>query len=255
LIDSLKFTGDVNKISVVLSKTIADPAIYNTVTNQIVINPDIVLQSNSAKSRSENLEDAIVHELLHGYTAQSLFKLSGKASAYKIKEERMYAASIKQLYLLTRESLLSNPEHAEKLKAVIAKVSNSVFEDSDANTLTEEEKSMYYGLTSEHEFVSMLMTDKKFQEFMNGVSVDSSKKTVTSKFADILKRLLQALTKALGMDVKTDSVLDQGIKNITNLLSVVDTKTEDSTDTTGQTTLFSAATDNLSDYSLNNQCK
>jgi hypothetical protein len=80
LIDSLKFTGDVNKISVVLSKTIADPAIYNTVTNQIVINPDIVLQSNSAKSRSENLEDAIVHELLHGYTAQSLFKLSGKAS-------------------------------------------------------------------------------------------------------------------------------------------------------------------------------
>jgi len=99
------------------------------------------------------------------------------------------------------------------------------------------------------------MTDKKFQEFMNGVSVDSSKKTVTSKFADILKRLLQALTKALGMDVKTDSVLDQGIKNITNLLSVVDTKTEDSTDTTGQTTLFSAATDNLSDYSLNNQCK
>ncbi len=255
LIDSLKFTGDVNKISVVLLNTISDPAIYNTVTNQIVINPDLVLQSNSAKSRSENLEDAIVHELLHGYTAQSLFKLSGKASAYKIKEERMYAASIKQLYLLTRESLLSNPEHAEKLKAVIAKVSNSVFEDSDANTLTEEEKSMYYGLTSEHEFVSMLMTDKKFQEFMNGVSVDSSKKTVTFKFADILKRLLQALTKALGMDVKTDSVLDQGIKNITNLLSVVDTKTEDSTDTTGQTTLFSAATDNLSDYSLNNQCK
>lgn len=256
LIDSLKATGDVSKISVVLSTSITDPALYNTITNQIVINPDLALTDNSTKSRAENLEDLIVHELLHGYTAQSLFKLSSKGAKFNVEGERMYATSVKKLFLLAQESVLKNEVHSAKLRSVIAKINDSVFNTEADNRLTEEEKSMYYGLTSEHEFVSMLMTDKGFQEFMNTIMVDSSGKSVVSKFGEILKRLLTALTKALGIQVKTDSVLDQGIKNITNLLSVIDNASDTQTKDNGQMPLFSIATsDQINEYALNNQCK
>ena len=255
LIDSLKGTGETRNINVVMSTRIDAPALYDVSGKTIMINPDLVLTDNSALSRSENLENAIIHELLHGYTAQSLFKLSTKGAKFTIEGERMYAASIKKLFTLAKDAILNDEKHAEKLKAVIRKTDSSVFSAFDT-TLTEEEKSMYYGLTSEHEFVSMLMTDKKFQEFMNSLSVDSTGKSVVTKFGEILKRLLIALTRSMGIEIKTDSVLDQGIKNITNLLSVIDNTTQSKTDEESQLPLFSAATvDPMNDYSLNNQCK
>lgn len=256
LIDSLKGTGDVGNVTVVLSTSLNDPAVYTPITKQIVINPELALTDNSAKSRSENLEDLIMHELLHGYTAQSLYKLSTKGAKFNVEGERMYATSVKKLFLLAQEAVLKDEAHSAKLRSVIAKINASVFNTEEANLLTEEEKSLYYGLTSEHEFVSMLMTDKKFQEFMNTIMVDSSGKSVVSKFGEILKRLLTALTKALGIEVKTDSVLDQGIKNITNLLSVIDNATDTETKDNGQMPLFSIATsDQINEYALNNQCK
>jgi hypothetical protein len=251
LLDLLQRTGELSGVTVVISTTTNDPALYNTVTKQIIINPKFVLDDNPSLSREDNLEASIVHELMHAYTAQSLFKLDQKGAIFKYREERTYAVAIKKLYEQTRDKILASEEHGAKLKAVMRKV-NDVFGDTPLDV---EEKGMYYGLTSEHEFVSMLMTDKTFQKFMSETSIGSNNKNIVSLFAEILNRLLQALSISLGFDVETSSVLHQGVANITNLLSVIDDSQTEGPKVNDQLPLFSAKTSNLEDYSINNQCK
>jgi hypothetical protein len=79
--------------------------------------------------------------------------------------------------------------------------------------LSEADKSMYYGLTSVPEFVSMLMTDQTFREFMNNTSYEGNK-SILDRFLDILANIL----KSLGMQVRDNSVLKEGVTNIVGLI-------------------------------------
>jgi len=154
----------------------------------------------------------IMHEALHGYTA-SILKRSETDPKSLNDRERMYSAALKQLFRDTHETILNHPQHGDMLRSVMDKV-----KEPDA-TLTPEEKSLYYGLTNVHEFASMLFTDKTFQHFMNDTDAKNQKNlSVLERFRNILLTLFTTLSKSLGVDIKSDSVLEQGMNEVLNLM-------------------------------------
>ena len=72
---------------------------------------------------------------------------------------------------------------------------------------------MYYGLTNVDDFVSMLMTDQTFRELMNNTTYEGNK-SMLDRFMEILSKILQAL----GVQVKDESVLKEGVTNIVGLI-------------------------------------
>jgi hypothetical protein len=54
------------------------------------------------------------------------------------------------------------------------------------------DKSMYYGLTNIHDFVSMLMTDKDFRNFMNNVKFNGEK-SIIDRFIELLANIFKEL--------------------------------------------------------------
>jgi hypothetical protein len=167
------------------------------------------------------------------------------------QRERYFAVQIKNLFRDTVERVLDNYEHGDGLRFVQYKVGEGMF---NGEAITPEQKSLYYGLTNEYEFISMLMTDKGFQQFMNSLPAlrDENNETVVTKFKKLLVKLFTTLAESLGMKVESDTVLSEGVNNIFNLLSTTDFATESEKT---QLSLFSPAVNNIEDYNLDNQCK
>lgn len=232
-------------INIVTSTGIDDPGLYisDESGENIIINPNLALTDIPSKSRSENLEDVIMHEVIHSYTASILGRL--KVNDKSLTEnERFFGTSLKTLYNNTFDKVMADPAHTEKLKNVIARVKN---EDS----LTPSDKSMYYGLTSVDEFASMIMTDKTFQKFMNTVIVDEKTGlSAMERFKVMLLKLFRTLAEALNINIASGSALEQGVNNVFNLMTVKSTDGKG-----GPAELKSVSTNTLENYSLENQCK
>lgn len=144
-----------------------------------------------------------MHEILHHVTSDLLNANPLALSA----EQRKWAISLKNLFKATQEKFLNDPRHSEKLKAAIAETKK------EGGFLSQADKSMYYGLTNVDDFVSMLMTDQTFRELMNNTTYEGNK-SMLDRFMEILSKILQAL----GVQVKDESVLKEGVTNIVGLI-------------------------------------
>jgi hypothetical protein len=197
-------------INVVSTDMIQDPGVYRNGT--IMINPEVAMVDNPNRSADENIQDVIMHEALHGYTA-SLLKRSETNKTSLNPRELVYTAALKQLFRDAHDSILNHEHFGDGLRSVLEKI-----KEPDA-TLTPEEKSLYYGLTNVHEFASMLFTDRGFQQLMNDTAAKNQKNlSVLERFRDILLTLFTTLSKSLGVDIKGNSVLEQGVNDMLNLL-------------------------------------
>jgi hypothetical protein len=211
----------------------------------IIINPNVAITDHPDKTRSENLENVIMHEVLHAYTADILAKM--KTGSKDLSDrQRMYGTSLKVLFNKVVEKFESDPAHAERLKAVREKLTNG------EGFLTPSDKSEYYGLTSVDEFVSMLFTDAGFQRLMNQTVVDERNElTALESFKRLLMKLFRTLAESLGFKIMGDSALEQGINDAFNLITA--SSVEGGSVEQGK--LFSAPTRLLENYSLDTQCK
>lgn len=237
-------------VKISISNRFDSPGIYNASEKLIIINPELAIDDFPTRTPEQNIEDVIMHEVMHAYTAGIMSRLRENDPTLT-QRERYFAVQIKNLFRDTVERVLDNDEHGDGLRFVQYKVGEGMF---NGEAITPEQKSLYYGLTNEYEFISMLMTDKGFQQFMNSLPAlrDENNETVVTKCKKLLVKLFTTLAESLGMKVESDTVLTEGVNNIFNLLSTTDFATESEKT---QLSLFSPAVNNIEDYNLDNQCK
>lgn len=194
--------------------------------NVIRINPQLAKKDNPKLTEKENLETTIMHEVLHAYTAGVLNTL--KTSPKTLTQKQVgFGYALKDMFETVQKKVLRSSEHGAKLAKVIGEVSSS----KEEKFITPMEKSMYYGLTSLDEFVSMIMTDKTFQQFMNTIMYNETKNvSILEKFKQLLKDLFKSLASSLGIDVSDNSVLYNGIDKIVGLISETGTQDFSSND-------------------------
>ena len=205
LLSLVSKTGGVGNLRIVVDEKIKNPGEYDSNTKVIKINPELAISDNveNDKEGVAQLHEVIMHELLHHITTDLL----NTNLALLTTEQRKWVTSLKNLFKTTQEKLLKDSKHSAALKEAIDVVSN------ENGFLSTSDKSKYYGLTSVDEFVSMLMTDEGFRQFMNETSYEGNK-SILERFIEILSKILEAL----GVHVKDNSVLKEGITNIVGLI-------------------------------------
>ena len=203
ILSAISKSGGVGNLKIILDDKLENPGEY--LDGVIRINPELAIGDDVATvdDAFNQLTEVIMHELLHHVTTDLLSANPLALSA----EQRKWAVALKNLFKATQEKFLNDPKHSEALKAAIAETKKK------DGFLSQADKSMYYGLTNVDDFVSMLMTDKTFRDLMNNTTYEGNK-SMLDKFIEILGKILQAL----GVQVKDNSVLKEGITNIVGLI-------------------------------------
>ncbi len=200
-------TGGVGGLKFVVDETLENPGEYNVGSKIITINPKLAvgedIREGDETLAKERLHEVIMHEVMHHVTA---YMINADPSSLSL-EQRKWVTALKGLFSSTKEKILKDPKHRDALLKAIQEVS------ADNASLSKKDKSMYYGLTNVHDFVSMLMTDEGFREFMNNTTFEGDK-SIFDRFLDILANIL----KALGIEIKENSVLKEGIGDIVGLI-------------------------------------
>ena len=203
VITAIAKSGIVAPVTIVMDDKITDPGIYNGNTKTITINPKLAVgDALDGDAIRDKLHEVFMHEFMHHITAELLNAKPETLTA----EQRKYVENINNLYDAVHNKMMMDPQHA----AALQKAKDQMKTDG---YLSASDKSLYYGLTSVHDFVSMIMTDQGFQDFMNNTTYDGEK-SIFEKFMDLIGNLL----KALGINVKDDSVLKEGLTNIVGLI-------------------------------------
>ena len=204
----------VPEINILITENSDDPGMFTG--NQIIINPTLAAKDNPDLSAQDNLENVLMHEIMHAFTVSTIQTFFDNPNTLS-QRERVFATGLRNLYADTLKKLSNDPTHS----AGIAKAMQAVGNPDDIDTmLTSKEKSLYYGMTNIYEFTSMVMTDPGFQQFMNEIIYEEkSNLSVFEQFKQLLARLLESLGKALGITVKDNSVLREGVNNIVGLLN------------------------------------
>jgi DNA polymerase III delta prime subunit len=194
-------TGGIGNLKIVVDENMTDPGSYDLYNETITINPNLAFELNPGNANA--LYDVLIHELLHHVTA----KIVNADKSTLTLEQRKWVVSLENLFKFTQDKILNDPIHGENLRKTIEQV------NKEGGFLSVKDKSMYYGLTNINEFISMLMSDADFRSFMNNVSY-SGEKSLFERFIDIFVNIL----KSLGVTVKDDTVLKEGIGNIIGII-------------------------------------
>jgi predicted SprT family Zn-dependent metalloprotease len=194
-------TGGIGNLKIVVDENMTDPGSYDLYNETITINPNLAFELNPGNANA--LYDVLIHELLHHVTA----KIVNADKSTLTLEQRKWVISLENLFKFTQDKILNDPIHSENLRKTIEQV------NKEGGFLSVKDKSMYYGLTNINEFISMLMSDADFRSFMNNVSY-SGEKSLFERFIDIFVNIL----KSLGVTVKDDTVLKEGIGNIIGII-------------------------------------
>ncbi len=196
-------TGGFGGLRIVVDENLDSHGKY--LNGVITINPtETIGSTDNQKLAKKRLHDVIVHELLHHITSTLLLDTNlSKLTA----EQKKWVTSLKNLFSTVRNKFLNDPKHKEALLNAIDQASRN------DGFLSENDKSMYYGLTSVDDFVSMLMTDEGFRELMNNTKYEGNK-SMLDRFIDILTKILESL----GIQIKDESVLKEGVTNIVGLI-------------------------------------
>lgn len=197
-------SGKVNGLTIKLDESLQDPGIYNPSTRTIIINPKLATGNSGVTGIKDEIIEVIMHELMHHVTVDLLSADSNTLTA----EQRKWVKAINNLFEYAQNKVMEDPSRRTDLLAAISQT------NMEGGYLSKSEKSLYYGLTNVYDFVSMLITDKGFQEFMNEMPYTETK-SVLDRLLDILTNLL----KTFGISVKDDSVLREGVENIIGLIS------------------------------------
>jgi len=203
VITAIAKSGIVAPVTIVMDDKITDPGMYNGNTKTITINPKLAVgDALDGDAIRDKLHEVFMHEFMHHITAELL---NAKPETLSV-DQRKYVENINNLYDAVHNKMMMDPQHA----AALQKAKDQMKTDG---YLSASDKSLYYGLTSVHDFVSMIMTDQGFQDFMNNTTYDGEK-SIFEKFMDLIGNLL----KALGINVKDNSVLKEGLTNIVGLI-------------------------------------
>ena len=216
LIKILGQAGNIKDANVIIDNTMAHPGTY--APGIIRINTDLAKKDNPKQNAKDNLETVVMHEVMHAATADILKRFRENKSSLN-KRQIIFATGLTNMFKDLQEKMIESDVHGPKLTEVIDKVFGS---NQDVD-LSPKEKSMYYGLTNLDEFVSMIMTDRNFQQFMNETMYNEESNTsIFDRFKEMLRDLITSLAKMVGVSIDNKSALYNGVNTITKLITEPD---------------------------------
>ena len=205
LLDVISKMKVLTPFTIVVDEQMKHPGSYDMATKTIRINPKEIIADKTldVKETAQAIHEVVMHELIHHLTSDLL----NAAPENLTQEQAKFVKNLKDLFTSVQSRLLDDPTHREPMLKALERLSSD-------EMLSSADKSMYYGLSNVHDFVSMLMTDSTFQDFMNNMAYEGEKSMFT-KFLDIL---VNFIFEQMGI-VRKDSVLEQGLKNTIALIN------------------------------------
>jgi hypothetical protein len=181
---------------------------YNYKTNTLTINTDIFNELST-----DEIATTINHELIHAVTGKAI-KLYEAGEFDKLTDKQIEV--IQRLQEVQKQYIdhLISTEGEEGLQT-FAKAYAEFKQFNKKGNWTNEELSKYYGAIKLSEFVTMALTDSKFQEHLNQIPGDNNR-----TLWEQIKDLLASLVNALGLDIKPGSALVVAIKDSLDLINV-----------------------------------
>lgn len=181
---------------------------YNYKTNTLTINTDIFNELST-----DEIATTINHELIHAVTGKAI-KLYEAGKFDELTDKQIEV--IQRLQEVQKQYIdyLISTEGAEGIET-FAKAYAEFKELGKKGNWTDEELSKYYGAIKLSEFVTMALTDSKFQEHLNQIPGNNNR-----TLWEQIKDLLASLVNALGLDIKPGSALVVAIKDSLDLINV-----------------------------------
>ena len=191
--------------TIAIDEQMKHPGSYDMATKTIKINPKEIIAGKilDVKETAQAIHEVVMHELIHHLTSDLL----NAAPENLTKEQAKFVNNLKELFTNVQSRLLDDPTHREPMLRALERLSSD-------EMLSTSDKSMYYGLSSVHDFVSMLLTDSTFQDFMNNMAYEGEK----SVFTKLLDIFVNFILEQMGI-VKKDSVLEEGLRNTIGLIN------------------------------------
>lgn len=183
---------------------------YNSDTKVLTLN----LNHPNLKS-NEDLALLVAHELTHVFTSDAIKKFQAGDTANLSKEEldavtELQALQMSYLNYIQQEGKQKEyEEFVEKYKRW--KTTGEVIADNDAI-------SKYYGAAKLTEFVTMALTDRGFQAYLNNVKIGDQ------SFMAKLKSIILDLLNAMGIDIKPGTALAAAVKSSMDLIEATQAK-------------------------------
>ena len=183
---------------------------YNSDTKVLTLN----LNHPNLKS-NEDLALLVAHELTHVFTSDAIKKFQAGDTANLSKEEldavtELQALQMSYLNYIQQEGKQKEyEEFVEKYKKW--KTTGEAIADNDSI-------SKYYGAAKLTEFVTMALTDRGFQAYLNNVKIGDQ------SFMAKLKSIILDLLNAMGIDIKPGTALAAAVKSSMDLIEATQAK-------------------------------
>jgi len=182
--------------------------------NQDYDNNTLTLNLNHSEHLTVNgLATTVAHELIHTVTGYAI-KAYERGDLTNLTEKQIQVIqnldNLKQQYI-KHLTLVDNGE--EKRLAFNEAYKAWKLDPKNSDKTFFNDTSKYYGAMKLTEFVTMALTDTKFQKILNEVT-DKSGLSIWEQ----LKNTILDLLNSLGLDIKKDSLLASAIKNSMELI-------------------------------------
>ena len=217
--DVLETLGNNPLETISKSKTEHFALLADVLNNLNIVNPKVELFDVSARGAYRNntiyinpkefyridkqfeTEEVYLHEHLHHVMTDLLKRYNTLPDNVKQLIDKL-----KQLRIDARNILAST----EGGKDVLNKVDGKPTELNSQNI-------KFYGLKNDLEFVSEIMNNVDFQKEMNDYIIED--KSILDKFIDLISKILESISKAIGKPINKNSILAEGVATVTTLLN------------------------------------
>lgn len=204
---------------------------HDVATGQLISYSENMVMNLSAKKfvnttdntfNRERFEETFMHELVHGHTSSFI-------KAYQVDPASVPSSIRKAIKSLEATRRIAINSLSDSMKAHLKEIdaltgSDAISKYIKDNNLTTDQGRILYGLSNSTgydmsvEYITHIMTNPVFQEFLNNITFEGEK-SVFDRILDILSNFLAAIGDALGIEVKQNSLLREALSSGFELLS------------------------------------
>jgi len=210
LIKNVDQISDSFKIKV--DNNIGGKGSYEYISGKLVVNP-------SKHDSAEELAETILHETLHAFTSRIVKEhtrwKAEKGSTFLTKEQLVLIKNLETLKGTLLKEIYKDEEWTKEFVRFAENYKSWTTDKSKSPNFTKGDLSRNYAATKLEEFITMALTDKDFQNIINGISASGD-----SSFLDKIVEFINDVLRSVGLDIEPGSVLEQSVVNIFKLVEV-----------------------------------
>lgn len=185
----------------------------------------ISLKDNTLGTFDNTFQYNFLHEIVHAFTIKTMNADSIHGVEFTARVQRLLDSIITEEHIqkLIDEFDLKEADDITpaSVSFILDRIKTLRNKDVDTQFLSVNERSALNGLVDPREFVSMIMSDAKFQHFLSGVGYkdfETTPTTVIGAFLKFLKAMFDRFIATFGFEVKDATALKEGLNIVTDVL-------------------------------------